>query len=482
MPEPRKTWNRYGRTILLPPGSIEAERTYRAREDRNPERTEVDPQEEGALEHLSRYLFAAGLMTPLQPGAGQGRWAEVSPERRAIAAASVREDRPLGAAEGRHTGGLEGRRVLDGGCGHGYGALLLARLGAAAVLALDRSAEAPRAASRNARAARDNGGRAPDFGAADLEQLPLRSASVDLVVALEVIEHLDHPERFLAEAARVLAPQGELILSTPNRLLVSPGWTLPPNRFHTREYSPDEFRALLAPAFPEVELWGQIPGQSLVAERRRGRRGFALALAFERMFGINPRRFLPAGLRAAMRALLRDRKDATATSRTISGAPAASETRSATTTAAANGPATPKPATPGPPAPSGSTADIGSWSPSGPDLEPRIEEWVSRGLQERDAGLSGRYLWGAPEDGEQMIAVCRRGQADEPPRNFRAGLSSREPARERRPSRVAGPARRDPAGSTERRSISQANLRTGSAPRRLDGSGKPPPASSGSIA
>jgi 2-polyprenyl-3-methyl-5-hydroxy-6-metoxy-1,4-benzoquinol methylase len=51
---------------------------------------------------------------------------------------------------------------------------------------------------------------------ADAVALPCRSGAFDVVVAFDVIEHLFHPEIFLAEAERVLRDGGVLILTTPN--------------------------------------------------------------------------------------------------------------------------------------------------------------------------------------------------------------------------------------------------------------------------
>ena len=50
---------------------------------------------------------------------------------------------------------------------------------------------------------------------ADAARLPLASASVDTVLLLEVLEHLQHPARALSEIARVLRPGGKLLLSLP---------------------------------------------------------------------------------------------------------------------------------------------------------------------------------------------------------------------------------------------------------------------------
>lgn len=45
----------------------------------------------------------------------------------------------------------------------------------------------------------------------------IENGSFDLVILTHVIEHIEDPLPFLQEAARVLAPGGEIILSTPNR-------------------------------------------------------------------------------------------------------------------------------------------------------------------------------------------------------------------------------------------------------------------------
>jgi SAM-dependent methyltransferase len=57
---------------------------------------------------------------------------------------------------------------------------------------------------------------------ADLhDHLPFRAASFDLVVMLEVIEHVADIPRVFGEIARVLKPGASAILSTPNRLNVT---------------------------------------------------------------------------------------------------------------------------------------------------------------------------------------------------------------------------------------------------------------------
>ncbi|HTU99979.1 MAG TPA: methyltransferase domain-containing protein [Luteitalea sp.] len=50
----------------------------------------------------------------------------------------------------------------------------------------------------------------------DVTALPVAAASFDLVVCWDVLEHLAHPERALAEIARVLKPGGLAVLALPN--------------------------------------------------------------------------------------------------------------------------------------------------------------------------------------------------------------------------------------------------------------------------
>ena len=144
---------------------------------------------------------------------------------------------------------VRGARVLDAGCGEGYGADRLTAV-AAEVTGVDL--EEPvirRAASRYPRA---------HFDAANLVSLPYADGAFDAVVSLQVIEHLHSPQEFLAECARVLAPGGVLVISTPNRLTFSPDGMR--NPFHTFEFAPDELRATIAQQFSSIELAGTFHG------------------------------------------------------------------------------------------------------------------------------------------------------------------------------------------------------------------------------
>ena len=108
---------------------------------------------------------------------------------------------------------LEGKSALDVGCGAGLLAEPLARLGAA-VTGLDASPELI-AVARDHAAAR---GLAIDYRPGDLAEL---EGQFDLITCMEVIEHVANPAAFVKGLAQSLAPEGLLILSTPN----ATGWS-----------------------------------------------------------------------------------------------------------------------------------------------------------------------------------------------------------------------------------------------------------------
>jgi 2-polyprenyl-3-methyl-5-hydroxy-6-metoxy-1,4-benzoquinol methylase len=143
------------------------------------------------------------------------------------------------------------RVVADLGCGAGYGSALLARH-AAAVHGFDLSPEAIRWAADRYQAPNLH------FAVAGCGAVPLDRQSAGLVVAFELIEHLENPEALLAEARRILAPDGLFCVSTPNAAYYAESrGAAGPNPFHAREYTLAEFHALLARHFPAIALFAQ---------------------------------------------------------------------------------------------------------------------------------------------------------------------------------------------------------------------------------
>ena len=51
-----------------------------------------------------------------------------------------------------------------------------------------------------------------DFRLGDMEELPIGEGEVDLVFFSQSLHHALHPERALAEAARILAPGGRVVI------------------------------------------------------------------------------------------------------------------------------------------------------------------------------------------------------------------------------------------------------------------------------
>jgi len=144
-----------------------------------------------------------------------------------------------------------GKRVLDIACGTGYGSGELAGV-ARSVTGVDVSGEAVEYAREHYGAGNLR------FEVAGAEALPFPDQSFDLIVAFEVIEHLDDARALLAEARRVMTPAGQFIVSTPNRLYYEETRRLSgPNPFHTHEFEYAEFREVLGEFFPHVSLFVQ---------------------------------------------------------------------------------------------------------------------------------------------------------------------------------------------------------------------------------
>ena len=168
-------------------------------------------------------------------------------------------------------------RVLDLGCGIGHSFRLLAPRESVGV---DIDPEALAGQDR-------------ETHVADMRELPFAEGAFDSVLSVQSVEHVPDPERVIAEARRVLKPQGVAVFVTPNRLTFArPDEIIDP--YHYVEFSSDELRRLALGSFGVVELHGLFGSASyleLVSDERR---------ELDRLLRRDPlrlRRLVPRGLR-----------------------------------------------------------------------------------------------------------------------------------------------------------------------------------------
>jgi ubiquinone/menaquinone biosynthesis C-methylase UbiE len=156
-----------------------------------------------------------------------------------------------------------GRRVLDLGCGLGYGAEMIAPH-TREIVSLDRD----RDTILHARTNRTHG--LGPFVLGDAFRLPFRSAAFDVVIAFELIEHVVEQEALAAEIRRVLTPEGLLLMSSPDTLVYS-GKLGERNPFHPKEMTTEGLRTLVQPHFERVLVYKQrvVTGSVMVPDGAR---------------------------------------------------------------------------------------------------------------------------------------------------------------------------------------------------------------------
>jgi 2-polyprenyl-6-hydroxyphenyl methylase/3-demethylubiquinone-9 3-methyltransferase len=118
--------------------------------------------------------------------------------------------------DAKKLGCLKGLRMLDIGCGAGILSEPLARLGAEMVGA-DPAEENIEAARAHA----EDGGLAIDYRATTAEDLAAAGEQFDIVLAMEVVEHVTNVKAFVATCASMVKPGGLMIAATLNRTLKS---------------------------------------------------------------------------------------------------------------------------------------------------------------------------------------------------------------------------------------------------------------------
>ena len=139
---------------------------------------------------------------------------------------------------------VNGKIVLDYGCGSGYGSHILARK-AEKVIAVDIDQDAINYAKNS-------------FVATNLvfkTVSELTTERFDVITLFQVIEHVSNAKIFLKEIKKLLNPNGCLLVSTPDRInRLFPIIQKPWNVFHLKEYSSTSLSNLLNEYFSKVDL------------------------------------------------------------------------------------------------------------------------------------------------------------------------------------------------------------------------------------
>jgi SAM-dependent methyltransferase len=180
-----------------------------------------------------------------------------------------------------------GKRVVDMACGEGYGAAVLAEA-AADVAGVDANPEAFEHARLRYRAPNLRFER-------ELVERFDDGAPYDAIVFLQTIEHVDEPDHLLGRFRSLLRADGVLYVTTPNRLTLAPaGAERSGNPWHVREYTPEEFEALVRPRFGSVELYGIFHARKLRIHELAIKAGWDRVHPALRLTKSFYRRFVPA--------------------------------------------------------------------------------------------------------------------------------------------------------------------------------------------
>lgn len=190
----------------------------------------------------------------------------------------------------------EDRRVIDVACGVGYGARVLGDEPADYV-GVDRAQEPLRRARRRA-----PGGRIGFVCGDAAGHLPFQTGSGELVLAFQIVEHLSEEAtgKLLKELRRICAPEGRVVITTPNRYHRLLPFQRPWNPYHTREFDRDELADLLDGIWREVVILGLRAEEEIERVERERVRQSPLAVYSRPL-----RRVLPESLRTWLERIAR---------------------------------------------------------------------------------------------------------------------------------------------------------------------------------
>jgi SAM-dependent methyltransferase len=86
----------------------------------------------------------------------------------------------------------------------------------------------------------------------DAEHLPFRPRIFETIVAFDVLEHLDHPERSLLEISTALIEGGSFLATTPNAMSPSSWWDFT----HRQHFTRRTLTPLIGDVFEEFNIFG----------------------------------------------------------------------------------------------------------------------------------------------------------------------------------------------------------------------------------
>ena len=145
---------------------------------------------------------------------------------------------------------VRGKRVLDYGCGTGYGTSLMSEH-CTQITGIDISLEAVSYAESHFSA--------PNLSylqikPAEIAPLPFPDSSFDVVLSFQVIEHVQDISAYLREIDRVLTEDGRVVIATPDRSARLFSFQKPWNVWHLREYSQKQLEDTLSEYFSDVHV------------------------------------------------------------------------------------------------------------------------------------------------------------------------------------------------------------------------------------
>lgn len=143
----------------------------------------------------------------------------------------------------------QGARVLEIGCGDGYGANYLVANGAN-VLGIDVDIHSINYAQKKYQNTELS------FQHYNGEKINCEPHSFDMVISFQVMEHVKDVNNYLGNIKQMLKPDGIYIITTPSRTYrLSPGQK-PNNPFHLREYDSVSLKKAVEEIFPDAKIYG----------------------------------------------------------------------------------------------------------------------------------------------------------------------------------------------------------------------------------